>query len=75
VKQKYYIMENTKIHISGSSLGIGFFPKKTNKKSDILKYFVCDMEICDHFTKASCWNEKNRGHYSGIQHFLLVTEY
>lgn len=35
-------MENTKIHISGSSLGIGFFPKKI-KKSDILKYFLWVM--------------------------------
>lgn len=38
-------MENTKIHSSGSSLGIGIFPKKTikKKKSDILKYFLWMM--------------------------------
>lgn len=36
-------MENTKIHISGSSLGIGFFHKKINKKSDVLKYFLWVM--------------------------------
>lgn len=36
-------MENTKIRTSGSSLGIGFFPKKINKKYDILKYFLWVM--------------------------------
>lgn len=38
-------MENTKIHIPGSNLCIGYFPKKRNKKSDILKYFLWVMCI------------------------------
>lgn len=32
-------MENTKVHIPGLSLSIGFFTQKIIKKSDILKYF------------------------------------